>query len=80
MELVSLYIRNNPRTQFFQGKGLVIGGGFTKNPYTGEDNVGFISAILQKEAPWIGQHFRYPRAEVSYMENWEEKTQVMIEE
>lgn len=80
MEVLSLYIKNNPRTQFFQGKSLAIGGGFTKNPYTGEDNVGFISAILQKEAPWIGQYFREPRPEISYMDNREEKTQLMIEE
>ncbi len=80
LESLSLYIRNNPRTQFFQGKGLVIWWSFTKNPYTGEHNVGFISAILQKEAPRIGQYFRFPNAEISYMENWEEKAQRMIEE
>ena len=80
LELLSLYIRSNPRTQFFQGKGMVIGGGFTKNPYTGEDNVGFISAILQKEAPWIGQYFREPKPEISYIEDREEKSQRMIED
>lgn len=80
LELLSLYIRSNPRTQFFQGKGMVIGGGFTKNPYTWEDNVGFISAILQKEAPWIGQRFREPKPEISYIENREEKAQRMIED
>ncbi|MFA5747558.1 MAG: GH3 auxin-responsive promoter family protein [Candidatus Absconditabacterales bacterium] len=80
MEALSLFVRNNPRSQFFKGKGLVIGGGFTKNPYTGENNVGFISAILQKTAPWIGQYFREPCAEISYMENREEKAQRMIED
>ncbi len=80
LESLSLYIRNNPRTQFLQGKGLVIWWSFTQNPYTGEQNVGFISAILQKTAPRIGQHFRYPRAEVSFMDNREEKTRMMIEE
>ncbi|MCF7834602.1 GH3 auxin-responsive promoter family protein [Candidatus Gracilibacteria bacterium] len=80
METLSLFVKNNPRSQFFKGKGLVIGGSFGKNPYTGESNVGFISAILQKEAPWIGQHFREPRPEISYMENREEKSQIMIEE
>jgi len=79
MEMMSLYVKNNPRTQFFQGKWLVIWWGFAKNPYTGENNVGFISAILQKEAPWIGQHFREPKPEISYMENRDEKAQLMIE-
>jgi len=80
LELLSMYIKNNPRTQFFQGKGIVIGGWFTKNPYTGEDNVGFISAILQKEAPWIGQYFREPKPEISYIENRDEKAHLMIED
>ncbi len=80
LELLSLYIRNNPRTQFFQGKWLVIWWWFSKNPYTGEDNVGFISAILQKAAPWIGQYFREPKQEISYIENRDEKAQRMIED
>lgn len=80
IELVSLYVKNNPRSQFFQGKSIAIWWGFSKNPYTGEENVGFISAILQKEAPWMGQYFREPRPEISYMDNREEKSQLMIEE
>ena len=80
LELLSLYVKNNPRTQFFQGKWIVIWWWFTKNPYTGEDNVGFISAILQKEAPWIGQYFREPKPEISYIENRDEKAQRMIED
>ena len=80
MELMSLYIRNNPRTQFFQGKGMVIGWWFTKNPYTQEDNVGFISAILQKTAPRLWQYFREPKPELSYMENRDEKVELIIED
>lgn len=79
MDLISAYINNNPKTQFFKGKSLVIGGWFTKNPYTWEDNVWFISAILQKTAPWIGQYFREPSLEISYIENREEKMQNIIE-
>lgn len=42
--------------------------------------MGFISAILQKEAPWIGQYFREPKPEISYIENRDEKAQRMIED
>jgi hypothetical protein len=35
---------------------------------------------LQKTAPWIGQHFREPKPEISYMENRDEKAQRMIED
>jgi len=80
MEMLSLFVRNNPRSQFFKWKSLVIWWWFSTNPYTWEENVGFISAILQKTAPRIWQYFREPRAEISYMENREEKAQRMIEE
>jgi hypothetical protein len=80
MEALSLFVRNNPRSQFFKWKWLVIWWWFTKNPYTWENNVWFISAILQKTAPWIWQYFREPCAEISYMENREEKAQRMIED
>ncbi len=79
MEAISLFVKNNPRSQFFKGKGLVIWGSFSTNPYTGEKNIGFISAILQKTAPWIGQHFREPNSDIAFMENREEKVQKIIE-
>jgi hypothetical protein len=41
--------------------------------------VGFISAILQKTVPWIGQYFREPNSEISFMENREEKVQKILE-
>lgn len=78
LESLSLYIKCNPKSKFFQGKWLVIGGGFTKNPFTGEDNVGFISAILQKTSPWIGQAFKTPGPDISYMEDREEKVKKTI--
>ncbi|MFZ2150481.1 MAG: GH3 auxin-responsive promoter family protein [Candidatus Absconditicoccaceae bacterium] len=79
VEAVTFYLKNNPRSRLFQGKSIVIGGSFTKNPYTGEDNVGFLSAIIQKESPFIGQHFREPDNKISFMENREEKSPKIIE-
>jgi len=79
LEAVGLYVRNNPRSQFFKGKWLVIGWWFTKNPYTNQDNVWFISAILQKTAPRIGQHFRSPNSEISFMDNREEKAERIMD-
>lgn len=78
-EAISLFVRNNPKSQFFKGKWLVVGGGFLTNPYTGKANVGFISAILQKTAPRLGQYFREPSSEISFMDNREEKAAKIIE-
>lgn len=79
LESLSLYIKNNPKSKFFEGKWLVIWWWFTPNPYTWENNVGFISAILQKESPWIGQYFKVPKPAISYMEDREEKVKKIIE-
>ncbi len=67
------YIRNNPKSQLFKGKGLVIGWALSKNPYTGEKNIWFISAILQKNTPWLGRMVKEPQDDVAYIENREEK-------
>ncbi len=79
LEALWLYVKNNPRTQFFTGRWLVIWWWFAKNPYTGKDNVWFISAILQKTAPRIGQHFRAPNSEISFIDNREEKAEKIMD-
>lgn len=79
VEAVTFYLKNNPRSRLFQWKSIVIWWSFTKNPYTWEDNVWFLSAIIQKESPFIWQHFREPSNEISFMENREEKSTKIIE-
>jgi hypothetical protein len=37
------YQKANPQSQLFTGKTITIGGGFAKNPFTEEENVGYIS-------------------------------------
>lgn len=79
LESLSLYVKNNPKTKFFQWKWLVIWGWFSQNPFTWEDNIWFISAILQKTSPWIWQAFKTPGADISYIEDREEKVEKTIE-
>ena len=79
VEAVTLYLKNNHRSRFFQWKTIAIWWSFSKNPYTWEDNVWFLSAIVQKEAPFIWQHFREPSNKISFMENREEKSLKIIE-
>jgi len=51
------------------------------NPFDpGEMNVGDVSAILQHNAPWYTKLFRKPSAQVSFMENFDEKLDAMIDE
>lgn len=79
-ELLAFYVRNNPRSQFLKGKWLVIGWTFQKNIYTGEDNVGFVSAILQKNTPWFVKSLKEPQEDVSYIENREEKLDAIVKQ
>jgi len=79
MDALNYFCKNNPRSQFLIGKALAIGWGFSINPYTGEENVGFISAILQKNTPKIIKMIKEPGDDIAYIENWEEKVQAIIE-
>jgi len=79
MDVLNYFCKNNPRSQFLMGKALAIGGGFSTNPYTGEENVGFISAILQKNTPKIPKMIKEPSDDIAYIENREEKIQAIIE-
>lgn len=78
-EWLNAYCKNNPRSQFLKWKWLVIWGSFGENPYTWEQNVGFISAILQKNTPWILSLLREPRGDITYIDNWEEKLNAIVE-
>lgn len=79
-EALNFFCKSNPRSQFLRGRGLVVGGGFSANPYTGEENVGFISAILQKKTPRIIKKLiKEPQDDIAYIDNREEKVQAIID-
>lgn len=78
-ELLARYVKNNPKSKLFAGSIIAIGGTFIENPYTQENNVGYITAILQKHSPLIGKFFKKPWSKISFMEDREEKIQKIIE-
>ncbi|MCW3126371.1 MAG: hypothetical protein JWO03_2029 [Bacteroidetes bacterium] len=72
-DFLSLYLRNNPGSKFFTGKGIVMGGAGNPNDHNPDVFVGDVSAILMKNLDtWI-QYFREPRLDVALMPRWEEK-------
>lgn len=79
-ELLAFYVKNNQRSQFLKGKWLVIWWTFQKNIYTWEDNVWFVSAILQKNTPWFVKSLKEPQEDVSYIENREEKLDAIVKQ
>ncbi|HRX63833.1 MAG TPA: GH3 auxin-responsive promoter family protein [Candidatus Absconditabacterales bacterium] len=79
-KLIARYCKANPKTKLFTGKTVVIGGTFVKNPYTQKDNVGYITAIIQKKTPWIARIFKKPRSQTSFINQREEKSEKIMEE
>lgn len=79
-KLLARYCKANPKTRLFAGKTIVIWWTFIKNPYTEKDNVWYITAILQKKTPWIFRLFKSPWLKTGFIEDWEEKSDKIIEE
>ena len=79
-KLLARYCKANPKTRLFAGKTIVIWWTFIKNPYTEKNNVWYITAILQKKSPRIWKLFKRPGLKTSFIENWEEKSNKIIEE
>ena len=72
-DFLSLYLRNNPDSKFFSGKGLVMGGAYQPNENNPKVFVGDVSAILMKNLDiWI-QFFREPSLDVALLGEWEQK-------
>jgi hypothetical protein len=71
-DMLSLYENNFPKTNIYNGKGLMLGGTITKSK-NGEFNDGDLSAILLDEFPfWVDYH-RVPDIKTALMEKWDEK-------
>lgn len=72
-DLISFYLRNNPKTRLLSGKALFLCGTFYPFPENPKIKVGDVSAILTKNLPWYAQIFRFPGPELALKNNWEEK-------
>ncbi len=78
-DVLSLYSYNNPKTKFFRGKGLSIGGTFQQNPENPKSYFGDISAVIVQNLPQWAQSLRTPPLEIAMMDKWEEKIERMAE-
>ena len=71
-DMLSLYENNFPKTNIYNGKGLMLGGAI-KSSENGFSKEGDLSAILLNEFPfWVNLH-RVPDIETALMGEWEEK-------
>ncbi len=79
-DCVALYLNLiNPRSNFFGGKGLILGGSHAPNMNTPHSLVGDLSAILIENIPSLVNLVRVPSKQVALMDEWEAKLQAIAD-
>lgn len=78
-DTVALYLRNNPESQFFRRKGLILGGSHSPSPLNRKVHCGDLSAVLLQNLNPLVNLIRVPRKEIILMDEWESKIQAIVE-
>ncbi len=71
------YLLQNPDSNLFDGKGLVIGGSNNVNKLNDESFYGDLSAVMMQNMPFWAQYLRTPELAIALMNNWDEKVEKM---
>lgn len=72
-DAVALYLRNNPRSHMFGGKGLILGGSHAPNYNLKDSLVGDLSAILIENVSPLVNLVRVPHKRIALLADFEEK-------
>lgn len=78
-DILSIYIGQNPDSQIFEGKGLLIGGSHKVNQLNTRSFYGDLSAVLMNHLPTWANLKSTPDMDIALMENWEEKLEHMAQ-
>lgn len=78
---VAHYLRNNPRSRLFSGKGMILGGSFANELSIdrGKVNVGDLSATLINKINPLANLFRIPDKRTALMSDWSRKLPALVE-
>jgi hypothetical protein len=76
-DAVALYLRMNPESQFFSGKGLILGGSHSPNMNVNHSLVGDLSAILIQNINPLVNLIRVPSKKIALMDEWESKIEAI---
>ena len=72
-DCVAAYLRNNPDSRFFSGKGLILGGSHAPNYNLKDSLVGDLSAILIQNVNPLVNLIRVPKKEIALLSDFEVK-------
>lgn len=78
-DLISLYIKYNPNSKMFTGRGLVLGGSSEINKSNPPSYSGDLSSIIIDNLPIWAELHRTPSKKIALMSEWEEKLTKMAE-
>lgn len=78
---VALYLKSNPESRMFAGKGLVLGGSFATEVETTRKDVvvGDLSATLIEQINPLANIFRIPDKHTALLSDWQEKLPLIAE-
>ncbi len=77
---VALYLRNNPKSRMFDGKGLILGGSHAPNYNVAGSLVGDLSAILIENINSLVNLIRVPKKETALLSDFEMKRERIARE
>lgn len=72
-DVVALYLRNNPKSRMFDGKGLILGGSHAPNYDLPDSLVGDLSAILIENINPLANLVRVPKKQTALLSDFEVK-------
>jgi hypothetical protein len=80
-DMLSIYVANNPDSQIFDGRGLVMGGSHNIVEVNNESYYdGDLSAIIIQNLPFWAQFMKTPNLAIALMDEWEAKIELMAQE
>lgn len=77
-DCVALYLRQNPQSRFFSGKGLILGGSHQPSPLNDHVSCGDLSAVLLQNLSPLVNLIRVPDKKVILMGEWESKIKAIV--
>lgn len=77
-DCVALYLRQNPQSRFFSGKGLILGGSHQSSSLNEHVNCGDLSAVLLQNLCPLANLIRVPDKKIILMGEWESKIKAIV--
>jgi hypothetical protein len=79
-DTVAIYLRNNPKSRMFDGKGLILGGSHAPNYNLKDSLVGDLSAILIENINPLANLVRVPKKQTALLSDFEVKRERIARE